>query len=91
MEPTITVALGFFVLSFLIASASAGYLPRRLGQTHLAKWFLFEAPDVPTIAYPVFAAYQSESDTDAIQPALQILRENAAATLAGSLAPHFCA
>ena len=91
MEPRTTVALGFFGPSFLIASEAAGYLPRRLVETHLAKGFLFKVPDVPTIAYPVFAAYQSESDTDAIQPALQILREKAAATLSGNLAPHFWA
>ena len=91
MEPRTTVALGFVGPSFLITSEAAGYLPRRLVETHLQKGYLFEVTHVPAISYPVFAAYQSESDTEAIQPALEILREKAAAVQQGGLAPHFWA
>ena len=77
MEPRTSVSIGFFGPSYLIAAQAAGFLPRRLAEPHLDAGFLHVVPQAPKMTFPVFVAYQAESDSPAMAPALDILKQKA--------------
>lgn len=77
MEPRTSVSIGFFGPSFLITAEAAGYLPRRLAQPHIETGHLTVAPDAPVFTYPVYVAYQAESDSACLERAIEVLRQKA--------------
>ena len=91
MEPRTTVSLGFFGAPFLISSNTAGYMPRRLVQPHIDEGFLFETNNTPVFGYPVYAAYHTETNNSAVQPALDLLRAQIALANQGDLPQPFWA
>lgn len=89
MEPRTSVSIGFFGPSYLIAANAAGFLPRRLAEPHLEAGFLKVVPDAPTLTFPVFVAYQAESDSASMAPALAILKAKAELAASGALPKPF--
>ncbi len=89
MEPRTSVALGFFGPNYIITTKGAGFLPRRLVEMHLEAGFLFEARDTPRLTYPVFTAYQANTDPDLLNIAIDLLKQRAALAVAGDLPKPF--
>lgn len=89
MEPRTSVSIGFFGPSFLIAANAAGYLPRRLAEPHIQAGYLTIAKDTPSMTYPVYLAYQAESENAAMGTAIEILREKADLAVTGELPMPF--
>ncbi len=89
MEPRTSVSIGFFGARYLIASRAAGYMPRRMVESHLEEGYLFEAGDAPSFKYPVYMAWQGQSENPAYPKALALLRDLAGVAQRGELPPLF--
>lgn len=90
MEPSSTrVELGFHAINYLIATQSAGYLPRRLVDPYVDAGFLHRAPDAPTFFKPVSVLHRMDGGGHTFDQSLALLRDVAMLASRGELPPPF--
>lgn len=77
--PTLVVGLAWLGLQHILQYGGSGYFPMRLVHRHIENGRLHQLPDTPSFTQPVYMVYPAERDTSLFGPALNSLREVAAA------------
>lgn len=77
--PGVYMELGSLGLKYLLAHQGSGYFPRRLVEPYLKTAKLQILSSAPVFSYPAYAVYASAAAQGPLSPALESLREVAAA------------
>ncbi|MEQ9574701.1 MAG: LysR family transcriptional regulator [Rhodospirillales bacterium] len=75
----ITANIGWLGLQHVLQFGGSGYFPIRLVQPYLADGQLHRLPDAPAFPLPAYLVYSNDADQDLLDPALEGIRQVAAA------------
>lgn len=77
--PAITANIGWLGIQQILGQGGSGYFPLRMVSHHLKSGSLFLVDDTPSFKLPAFVVYPKERDAEILDPALERIREVAAA------------
>ena len=72
--PGLSVNLGPFALSYILAAGGSGYFRMHVVEPYLASGQLHLVPGMPQFSYPIYVVYSTDLDDALIGPALAGLR-----------------
>ncbi len=70
----VTLALGTLAARYIVENNRAAYFPARFIEEEVLEGTLHLVPDAPVFPYPVYAIWNTESDTELVERALNALR-----------------
>lgn len=74
-RPALLANIGWLGQQLIMANGGACFLPERIAARSLRNGQLHRVPDSPGFRLPSYVVYPLETEADALQPALQILRD----------------
>jgi len=72
---SVNMNLGPLALQYLLDNGGSGYFRTRVVQRHLNSGTLKRVPDSPEFSYPIYLMYHPQSEAQALEPVLLVLRQ----------------